>query len=59
MDESEGVACVAVGADGGLSNAATINFYGGGEGTNVAPEERLSHFWYYVGGPDYHARDGD
>lgn len=59
MDECEGVAGVAVGANCGLSNATSVNLNCGGEGTNMATEEGLAHFRDDVGRANHHATDGD
>lgn len=57
MNESKGMAGVAMGAESGLSNAASVDFDCGGEGTHMATEEGLSHLWDNVGCSDDHTRD--
>lgn len=59
MNESKGVASVAVGAESGFSNAAAVNLHCGCEGTDVATEEGFSHLWDNVGCSDDHTRDCD
>ena len=59
VQHAEGVAGVAVGAEGGLGYPAPVDFHCGGEGAHVALEEGLPHLWDDVGRADHHPTDRD
>lgn len=50
---------VAVAADSGLRDAAAVDLHTRGEGTHLAAEEGLLHFWDQLGCADHHATDGN
>lgn len=59
MDDGEGVARVAHGAQGGLHNPAAVDLHSGRIAAHVAAEESLAHFRDDVAGPDNHAANSD